>query len=169
VYPAITHPHKGHATLVDMMTKLGDDTLLVLIGGSGAADAGLAERIERSGVGDRIVRTGRVADAERDALIAGAAAMVFPSEYEGFGAPLIEAMVLDTPVVCSGHAAVREVVGSAAVVVTDSTGEAWADAVTEARARHAELVAAGRARRQGFTISTSGLALAGAYRQAVSG
>jgi alpha-1,3-rhamnosyl/mannosyltransferase len=168
VYPAITHPHKGHATLVDMMTKLGDETVLVLIGGSGAADAVVDRRIEESGVGDRVVRTGRVTDAERDALIAGARAMVFPSEYEGFGAPLVEAMVLGTPVVCGSHPAMREVVDSAAVVVDEPTGEAWADGVSEALARRVELVEAGHARRQAFTVAASGLALEGAYRQAAS-
>ena len=168
VYPAITHPHKGHATLVDMMSGLGDEMLLVLIGGAGAADADIARRIDEAGVADRIVRTGRVAETERDALIAGARALVFPSEYEGFGAPLVEAMVLGTPVVCSAHAAVREVVGSAAVVVEQATGQAWADGVSEALRRCAELVAAGHARRQAFTVPASGIALAAAYRQAAA-
>jgi alpha-1,3-rhamnosyl/mannosyltransferase len=168
VYPAITHPHKGHTTLLGMMPKLDDEMLLVLIGGSGTAEVELGRRIEEAGVADRVVRTGRVCDAERDALIAGAQAMVFPSEYEGFGAPLVEAMVLGTPVVCSAHPAVREVVGAAAVVVEEPTGEAWADGVATALARRAELVASGWARRAAFTIAASGLALAGAYRQAAS-
>ena len=59
----------------------------------------------------------RVATHDRDALIAGAdGARVPASEYEGFGAPLVEAMALGTPVVCSDNAAVREVVGDAALV-----------------------------------------------------
>ncbi len=120
-----------------------------------------------------MVRPGRVADAERDALIAGADALVFPSEYEGFGAPLVEAMVLGTPIVCSAQAAVREVVGAAAVVVEgnagEPAGEAWAAAVDRARSSRAELVAAGRVRRQLFTIATSGAALSAVYHRAAGG
>jgi glycosyltransferase involved in cell wall biosynthesis len=118
----------------------------------------------------RVIRVGRVSDADRDALIAGAAALVFPSEYEGFGAPLVEAMTLDTPIVSSAQVAVREVVGDAAVLV-DSKGDAdeWAAAVTQALDRRDELVAAGNRRRQLFTLDVAGTALAAAYRQAARG
>lgn len=167
VYPAITHPHKGHRVLVDMLDRLGDDLHLVLPGGVGAAEAELADAISASRHASRIHRVGRIADAERDALVAGAEALVFPSEYEGFGAPLIEAMALGTPVVCSDAAAVTEVVGTAGVVVAARTAEAWAAGVEEALTRRAELVEAGRRRREDFTIETSGRALAEAYRAVV--
>jgi glycosyltransferase involved in cell wall biosynthesis len=114
-----------------------------------------------------------VTDIERDALIAGAEALVFPSEYEGFGAPLVEAMDLGTPIVCSGQAAVREVVGEAAVIVDEPSvsarGEAFAAGVRGAIARRDELVAAGRVRRGAFTLEVSGAALQRAYRQAALG
>jgi glycosyltransferase involved in cell wall biosynthesis len=170
VYPAITHPHKGHAALVEMMTVVDGDLALVFSGGIGAAEADVMSAVRDRGLAGRVIRTGRVPDADRDALIAGAAALVFPSEYEGFGAPLVEAMMLGTPIVSSGQPAVREVVGDAAVMVEPgSDGEAWASAVGRALDRRDELVAAGRKRRQQFTLDVSGAALASAYRQAARG
>jgi glycosyltransferase involved in cell wall biosynthesis len=96
--------------------------------------------------------------------------LVFPSEYEGFGAPLVEAMTHDTPIVSSAQPAVREVVGDAAIVVAiGADGETWAAAVGEALGRREELVTAGRVRRRQFTLEASGAALADAYRQAARG
>ena len=170
VYPAITHPHKGHAALIEMMAALDGDVALVLSGGTGTAEAEVMSAIRARGLAGRVVRTGRVSDADRDALLAGAAALVFPSEYEGFGAPLVEAMTHDTPIVSSAQPAVREVVGDAAIVVAiGADGETWAAAVGEALGRREQLVAAGRVRRRQFTLEASGAALADAYRQAARG
>lgn len=169
VYPAITHPHKAHAVLVDMLRQLDRDVSLVLIGGEGSAEAELQAVIRASGLSDRVFRLGRVDTATRDALVAGAIALVFPSEYEGFGAPLVEAMALGTPVVCSAADAVLEVVDGAAIVVSDASGEAWAAGVRCAIAARADLVAAGARRRQVFTLEASGRALEAAYRRAAAG
>jgi len=172
VYPAITHPHKGHWSLVEMLRAAGapghpaGDVQLVLLGGAGAHEAVVQTSIERAGVGARVVRPGRVPGTDRDALIAGAEALVFPSEYEGFGAPLVEAMALGVPVVCSAAPAIVEVVGDAAVVVADRGGDAWADGVATARAERARLVALGHRRRSAFTPAVAAAALTDAYRRA---
>lgn len=168
VYPAITHPHKGHSLLVRMLDHLDDDTMLVLIGGSGSAEAALASVIAASSQRERVVRPGRVPHADRDALLADADALLFPSEFEGFGAPVVEAMALDTPVVCSSADALVEVVGDAGVVVDEPDGAAWARAVDEVRRTRTELVVRGRRRRERFTIEASGAAIASAYRKAAS-
>ena len=168
VYPAITHPHKGHAVLIAMLDRLGDDTALVLIGGVGAAESTLGSLIRSSRRADRVFRLGRVPGADRDALIAGADVLVFPSEFEGFGAPVVEAMALGTPVVCSSADALVEVVGDAGVVVADTSGAAWAAAVEQARRSSAELTARGHRRRECFTIEASGAAISAAYRMAAA-
>lgn len=168
IYPAITHPHKGHTVLVDMLEELDDDTSLVLIGGQGHAEGALTDAIAASVHSDRVVRLGRVSADERDALLAGATAMVFPSEFEGFGAPIVEAMALGTPVVCSASDAVVEVVGDAGVVVEERTGAAWAAGVAMAQRERAQLVDRGHQRRAQFTVSESGRALEDAYRMAAS-
>lgn len=169
VYPAITHPHKGHRVLVELLGHAEPDLVVVMLGGAGAAEEDVRRAIAAARVAERVVRPGRVAAADRDALIAGAEALVFPSEYEGFGAPLVEAMALSVPVVCSDHPAVSEVVADAAVVVGERTGAAWAAGVADARRRRDELAAAGRLRRAAFTLEVSGRALAGSYRLAVAG
>jgi glycosyltransferase involved in cell wall biosynthesis len=93
---------------------------------------------------------------------------VFPSEYEGFGAPLVEAMLLGTPVVCADHPAMREVVGDAGVIVSERSGEAWAAGLRAAIAAADALTAAGHERAAAFTLERSGEALAAAYRTVAS-
>jgi colanic acid biosynthesis glycosyl transferase WcaI len=167
VYPAITHPHKRHDFLVELLAGpwTDPDLVLVLLGGRGASDGALTEAVARAGVGHRVVRPGRVSDVDRDGLIALAEALVFPSEYEGFGAPVLEAMAAGTPVVCSDRAALPEVAGDAAIV-RPLTIDAWADALDAVAADRDGLVARGLLRAARFTPAASGRALAEAYRRA---
>jgi alpha-1,3-rhamnosyl/mannosyltransferase len=95
-----------------------------------------------------------------------ASAMVFPSRYEGFGAPLIEAMTLGAPVVCSDATCMPQVVGDAGLVLPLQP-EAWAGALDEAARRRDELVAAGHRRALDFTSARSGAALAAVYARAL--
>ena len=166
VYPAITHPHKRHRVLIDMLAHLDPEIAVVLVGGAGTAENDVRHAIAVSAHRDRVVRTGRVADVDRNALIWSASALVFPSEYEGFGAPLVEAMVLATPIVCSAAEAVAEVAGEAAVVISESTPQAWAAGVHLALGERERLVELGRERRREFTLEIAGRALADAYRLA---
>ena len=170
VFPAVTHPHKGHRFLLDVMARHwpDPDLRLVLLGGVGLADTAVDADIERLGLQRRVVRAGRVSDAQRDGLIAMATALVFPSQYEGFGAPVVEAMALGTPVICSDQPALVEVVDDAGLVLP-LEADAWADAL-EVVARNAEeRRRRGRRRAEEYTTERSGAALAGAYRLALSG
>lgn len=168
VFPAITHPHKNHRFLLELMAHHWTDPelRLVLLGGTGSAESEVAAAIDRLGVGDRVVRPGRVSDAHRDGLLALADALVFPSEYEGFGAPVVEAMALGTPVLCSDQQALAEVVGNAGLVLPLHL-DAWADALDTARQRATELRRAGLERAAAFTTERSGAALADAYHLAL--
>jgi glycosyltransferase involved in cell wall biosynthesis len=166
VYPAITHPHKGHLFLLEMMAskRVDPELTLVLIGGAGAAEEQVRAAIVRLGLSRRVIRAGRVPSNDRDGLIAMAEALVFPSEYEGFGAPVVEAMALGTPVICSDQPALAEVVGGAGIVLPRDI-DVWTGALADVAARRSELVAAGRRRVEHFSAVRSGAALAGAYRQ----
>jgi glycosyltransferase involved in cell wall biosynthesis len=168
VFPAITHPHKGHEFLLDVMAQHWDDPdlRLVLLGGSGSADRQIEAKIAALRLEQRVIRTGRVPASHRDGFLAMAEAMVFPSEYEGFGAPVVEAMALGTPVIAADQPAVAEVVGDAGIVLPRDS-DAWAGALDDVGARRKELVAAGRRRSADFTAARSGAALAVAYRRAL--
>jgi glycosyltransferase involved in cell wall biosynthesis len=169
VYPAATFPHKRHDFLLELMARhwTHPDLRLVLLGGRGLADEQVAATISRLRLGDRVLRPGRVSAADRDGLIGLADALVFPSEYEGFGAPLIEAMALGTPVVASDRTCIPEVVGGAGLILPLEI-EAWID-VPERIADIANgFVAAGYERAKDFTARRSGEALAKAYTQARS-
>ncbi len=163
VYPAVTHPHKHHEFLLRMMRDhwTDPDLRLVLTGGEGAAEAVVSASADR-----RVKRLGRVPAADRNGLLAMAEAMVFPSQYEGFGAPLIEAMTLGAPVICSDATCMPQIVGDAGLVLP-LLPDAWADALVEVGRRRVELVAAGHRRAQDFTSLASGAALAAVYARAL--
>jgi glycosyltransferase involved in cell wall biosynthesis len=169
VLPAITHPHKGHVFLLQVMAAhwADPDLRLVLLGGKGSADDDVTAAIERLGLSKRVIRPGRVDDGDRDGLISLADALVFPSEYEGFGAPVVEAMALGTPVICSDQAALVEVVGDAGLVLPRSA-EAWADALDRVEANREQMKVLGSRRAENFTAAKSGEGLAEAYRLAAT-
>ena len=95
-----------------------------------------------------------------------AEALVFPSEYEGFGAPVIEAMALGTPVIAAAQPAVSEVVADAGIVLPREL-DPWSDALDVVADRRHELVELGRRRAIEYTAVKSGAALAVAYRRAL--
>src|SRR5690606_21087123 len=91
--------------------------LLLLAGGwDGRYDEPL-QAIERLGLGQRVRLLGPVADADLAALYSGAYFFLFPSLYEGFGLPVIEAMACGTAVVCAQTASLAEVAGEAALSI----------------------------------------------------
>jgi glycosyltransferase involved in cell wall biosynthesis len=94
---------------------------------------------------------GEIPDAELACLYRGARCFVYPSLYEGFGLPVVEAMACGTPVVTSRGGALEEVAGGAAVLVDPRSPEAIAAGIAEAEARRDELVPLGLARAAQFT------------------
>lgn len=118
LYLGSNKPHKNLVRLVEAFTRIPDRAVQLVI--AGAWDARYPEarrRAEALGLLDRIVFRGPVAEAELPSLYAGAALFVFPSLYEGFGLPVLEAMACGAPVVCSNTSSLPEVAGDAACLV----------------------------------------------------
>ncbi|HEY7509307.1 MAG TPA: glycosyltransferase family 1 protein [Vicinamibacteria bacterium] len=127
----------------------------------------IEEKVARLGLSERVRFVGQVPRADLPALYAGAAAFVFPSYYEGFGLPLLEAMACGTPVVTSNRAAMPEVVGDAAVQVDPDRHREFAEAVLAVladRHRHEDLRARGLRRAAHFTWDASARAQRDVYR-----
>lgn len=131
--------------------ELGQAVLL-LAGGQGRPPAEWAEAVGK--LGNQIHFTGFVADADLAALYSGAAAFAFPSLYEGFGLPALEAMQCGVPVVASDSSSLPEIVGDAGLLVPPTDELAWADAITRMLtddSLRTRLSAAGRERAATFT------------------
>lgn len=146
-------PRKNVAAAVRAFAALGDDSLaLVVIGGRGW-DGGELETAARAAPG-RVVLTGYVSDEELVGLLGGAACFVYPSLYEGFGFPVLEAMACGTPVVASERASLPEVAGDAALLVDPEDVDALAGALRRVLgdpALAADLRARGRRRAALYT------------------
>ena len=110
------------------LSAQGRDCQLQLVGPAGLDEAALLERISHlpSHIQSRVIRRGWVPAAERDALLAAAAVLAFPSIYEGFGYPALEAMALQVPVVAAAAGSLPEAVGDAALLVPPDDAEALA-------------------------------------------
>jgi glycosyltransferase involved in cell wall biosynthesis len=148
-------PRKNIPFLVKIYEALRDfDGDLVLAGGLGWKTGPTLKAIADSPRRDGIKLLKHLSDAQLSALYAGAAAFVFPTRYEGFGFPPLEAMGRGTPVVSARHSSLPEVLGDAAEWVDGFDVEAWAAAVRAVlndSARAARLRAAGFDQAKKFT------------------
>jgi glycosyltransferase involved in cell wall biosynthesis len=111
---------------------------------------------------------GRVSDEELAALYRGARCLVYPSLYEGFGIPVLEAMACGTPVVTSTGGATEEVAGGAAVLVDPHDPTAIAAGIEEAVARRDELRARGLERAARFTWGRVAAETRAVYQEAAA-
>ena len=138
----------------ELLWRAGEHRPLVVVGARLRKHGGINETLTRPGLERRVVFTGYVPEADLPALYSAADLFVFPSLYEGFGLPPLEAMACGTPVVCSNSSSLPEVVGDAAVTVDPYDVEALAQAMhrvlSDANLRD-ELRAKGLARTAQFT------------------
>lgn len=146
-----------HAVL-DAFAGIADghgDLTLVLHGPNGWLGAEVADGIERRGIeGQTVVSEGSLSRPELAGLYARSSVFVFPSLYEGFGLPVLEAMSCGTPVVTSNQSALPECVGDAGLLVDPLDHHALADAVgriVDDDGLADELSEAGRRRASSFT------------------
>lgn len=122
-------PRKNLPRLVEAFSRVRDEVAglsLVLAGRPGWNYQHLLDRIAHLGLEDRVLLPGYVPDADLPTLYSGASVYAFPSLYEGFGFPALEAMACGTPVVCSNVSSLPELVGDAALTFapTDVAGMA---------------------------------------------
>jgi glycosyltransferase involved in cell wall biosynthesis len=145
LYPARPWPHKNHARLLEAFTELRQTRprlRLVLTGGG-------LERLDPLPEG--VTRLGTVSAERIASLYRRAACLVFPSLYEGFGLPPLEAMACGCPVAAAAAGAIPEVCGDAAVLFDPTDVGSIAAAVLEADERAQELRERGLARAAGYT------------------
>lgn len=113
-------PHKNWTGLVEAFAALGNefkDYQLVLVGSVDPRFAVATDLIKKLNLEDRVTITGFVSEKDMVLLYNAAETFVFPSFYEGFGIPVLEAMACGTPVVCSNTSSLPEVVGDAALMI----------------------------------------------------
>jgi glycosyltransferase involved in cell wall biosynthesis len=151
-------PRKNLARVVEATARAG--VQLRLVGAPGWGDAGEA--------GAHVTWLGRIGDEELAAAYRGARCLVFPSLYEGFGIPALEAMACGTPVVTSAGSAMAEVTDGAAVLVDPLDVAAIAAGIDEADRRRGELVAKGLERARHYTWERTVEAAVSGYRRALT-
>ncbi|MDJ0350968.1 glycosyltransferase family 1 protein [Cryobacterium sp. PH29-G1] len=160
LYPARGWPHKNHARLIEamMLARRELPGLRLVLTGGGLDDLGELP--------DWVDRRGLVEPDELLRLYQSAAALVFPSLYEGFGLPPLEAMASGCPVAASNAGSLPEVVGDAAVQFDPRDPEAISAGIVEAVARGDELTAAGLLQVRKFTWEQCGDVHVQAYQAA---
>jgi len=160
LYPANTWHHKNHHRLIEALAIYrdvhGDAPALVLTGAGKEGQARLEGAIARRGLTGLVHMLGYVPRGEMPTLYAGAACLVFPSLFEGFGIPLVEAMLVGCPIAAASAASIPEIAGDAAVLFDplDSADICRAlAAILRDPERAADLRRRGRARSELFSAA----------------
>ena len=170
-YPAQTWGHKNHARLVDALALLraeGLDVPLVCSGHPNEGDSAVLERANEVGLGPLVRMLGYLTPTEMQVVYQRSTMLVFPSLYEGWGLPILEAFAADVPVACSNATSLPALVGNAAVVFEPTDVGAIASAVRrlwlDAPLRH-QLAERGRARLGQFDWDRTARIVRAHYRQ----
>jgi glycosyltransferase involved in cell wall biosynthesis len=160
-------PRKDPLVALEALALVPGDLRLVLVGpdkGSGGDARRTAARLRLNG---RVTFTGLVQKRQLAELYRGAACLVFPSRYEGFGLPVVEAMASGTPVVAAASGSIPEVAGDAAVLVEPGNPAALAGGIERALADRERLVGAGLERAKRYSWSETARLTLDVYRELV--
>ena len=164
-------PHKNLGRLIEAHARLEPRPVLVLPGYPTPYEAELRALAERLGVTSHVRFEGWLAAEDLEGLYALASAFVFPSLYEGFGLPVLEAMNRGVPVACSGRKSLAEVAGDAALLFDPDDPEAIALALRHLlgdRAMAERLRRAGRAQAARFTWERTAEGTLASYERALA-
>jgi glycosyltransferase involved in cell wall biosynthesis len=166
-------PHKNHQAAFQALRVLreayGLRPVLVCTGSPRTAHGDLLGKIEDAELGDRVRFLGPCPASDMPGLYEGAAALVFPSFFEGFGLALLEAMWCECPIVCSSTTSLPEIAGDAALLVDPRSPEALAHALNRVltdQELRSGLVARGRQRVRDFSWTRFTLEVVSVLRRA---
>ncbi|MCX6026985.1 MAG: glycosyltransferase family 1 protein [Chloroflexi bacterium] len=170
LYVGNLEPRKNLPRLLEAYARLPGRQVvppLVLAGTRGWKDAPLRETMERLNLGRRVVFPGYIPQEDLPAVYSMAAAFVYPSLYEGFGLPVLEAMACGTPVITSNVSSMPEVAGDAALLVSPNDVEGLTRALDRVLGEpdlRAELSRRGLARARQFTWRRAAESTLAVYR-----
>lgn len=170
-FPARTYPHKNHRFIVEAFAPMAEQADLVFTGAPWFRDAEVMAAARHLGLSGKVRFLGRVSRREIAGLYRGAAATVFPSRFEGFGVPVLEAMTMDCPVISSNSASLPEIVGEAGILLEPDDLEGWTEAMDRMLTNSAlrdELVERGRKRAAEFSWDRSAQLQLEVYEKALS-
>ncbi len=169
LFAGTQEPRKNLDRLIEAMGRIPQDTKLVIAGPPGWGSVDLPALSHRLQLDGRIVFSGYLPDPALGSLMAGARAFVFPTLYEGFGLPPLEAMAAGVPVVASSTGAHKEILGDAAVwcdpLDVDSIAQAVTRVVTDEELR-VRAIALGKAQASLYTWSETARLTRQAYMNA---
>jgi glycosyltransferase involved in cell wall biosynthesis len=170
LYLGTLEPRKGVGTLIAAYGTLAEEIPhdLVIAGKRGWYTAPLFRQVETLGLGQRVHFTGYIPEDDLPALYNLAQLFVYPSRYEGFGLPVLEAMACGLPVICTNAASLPEIVGDAALLVPPDDAEALAAAMRRTLndiVLEAEMVARGLELARRFTWEKTAQKTVQAYEE----
>lgn len=176
LYLGTLEPRKNIETLIRAYAELRRQDpaapLLVIAGGAGWRYQRVLEVVESLGLQGAVIFPGFVPQAELPTWYSAAEVFVYPSLYEGFGLPPLEAMACGAPIITSTASSLPEVVGDAGILVEPSDVTALAEAMRRVLADadlRADLRARGLARAAGFTWQRTAQATAAVYDRVLAG
>jgi glycosyltransferase involved in cell wall biosynthesis len=172
-------PRKNFVGLIEAFAQLlahsynvHDSLHLVIVGGEGWLAEDVPAAVARLGLSGQVHLVGFVEDADLPALYSLASVFAFPTLYEGFGLPVLEAMACGTPVVAADNSSLPEVVGSAGLLVPTNDPAALVEALSSLLGEpflRDRMVAAGLKQACWFTWAKSAQQLFSVYQQSFSG
>ena len=174
LYPASTYPHKNHVTLIRAFVRLSEknpEARLVLTGAPGKAQLQVLKEIEKSGLKQRISLKGRVSSKEMKKILNNASIVAFPSTYEGFGIPVLEAMAAGIPVVVAEGTPANDLLGDNSLIIKHDDDEAWSSTLNKLlndKTLRNQLVLEGFKQANRYTYQNSAKQLLEAWNQLIA-